>query len=262
MLLLASSNFPTSSGEAVEALRGGFESLQITAPAIQVEGTWPALTSLTIDLTGAHLNRSVRLPEGSADAVPAFTAEHFVLCATPLHLETTPLHLDLRVQSASFAIGRDSARRQVLQLSHAAGGSLRLQATREDLERMLKTLAAEVASKQGADVKSARLEFTSQTPQSLTFRAEITAKVFIMTAKVVVTGQLEIDERLDLRLRNLATSGEGMLASLASGYLRPRFAALEKETIPLGQFTFAGLKLKHVRLTGGDALRLEADVAA
>ena len=83
-----------------------------------------------------------------------------------------------------------------------------------------------------------------------------------MTARVVVTGRLDLDEQMNLRVRDLATSGDGMIASLASSFLRPRFALIEQRTIPLAAHSFAGLTLHDVRLSGGNTLRIEATFGA
>ena len=57
---------------------------------------------------------------------------------------------------------------------------------------------------------------------------------------------------------NLATSGDGMIASLAGGFLRPRFAEMEKRVLSLAAFSVAGVKLHGVRISGGNSLRIEA----
>lgn len=126
----------------------------------------------------------------------------------------------------------------------------------------MKTVAESVLSKQGAQVKAAQLELIDRGPQSLGFRAEITAKAFVMTARVVVTGQLDLDDELNLRVRDLATSGDGMIASIATGFLRPRFAEIEKRTISLAEYSFAGVALRDMRVRGGESLRIDAKFGA
>ena len=258
MLSLAGPVFPDSLEIFLSSLRGGFTGRGISVRDIRADGEWPRLAELVIDLSGAKLSRATRQARADSEPQPGVSIAQLTVTATPLHFEKTPLRFDLRAQDAECGFALDSAREPVLQLTLAGGGSIVLEAQRADLEATLKTLATEALAKQGADVKSARLELTDRGPRSLGFRAEVTAKAFLMTARVAVTGNLDVDDQLNLRVRDLATSGDGMIASLAGGFLRPRFAEIEKRAIPLAAFSFADVKLHSVRISGGEALRIEA----
>ena len=258
MLPLAGPGFPASLETLIAALRGGFAGRGISVRDIRADGEWPRLAELTIDLSGAQLSRATRPARANTEPQSGVTIARLAIKAAPFYFETTPLHLDFRAQDAGCGFARDDAQDPVLQLTGAGGGSVVVEAQRADLEAALKTLAAEALAKQGADVKSARLELTDRGPRSLGFRAEVTAKAFVMTARVNVTGRLDVDDELNLRVRDLATGGDGMIASLAGGFLRPRFAEIEKRAIPLAAFSFAGVKLHSVRISGGESLRIEA----
>lgn len=258
MLPLSGPNFPASLEDLAASLRAGLEGRGISVRDIRAGGEWPRIAELAIDLTGAKLSRATRPPRANAEPQPAVSMARLAITAAPLFFETTPLRFDLRAQDAECGFAHEAAGEAVLQLTRAGGGSVLLEAQRADLEAALKTLAAEALAKQGADVKSAKLELTDRGPRSLGFRAEVTAKAFVMTARVTVTGRLDVDDELNLRVCDLATSGDGMIASLAGGFLRPRFAEIEKRAIPLAAFSFAGVKLHSVRISGGEALRIEA----
>ena len=202
------------------------------------------------------------MEKGASAAPPGLHIEDLSVSACPLFFESTPVHLQLRASKSECGFTRDAAGEPLLQVLRTDAGSATIEAQRADLEVALKNFADGFLAKQGADVKSARLDLTDRGPRSLDFRAEITAKAFLMTARVVVTGRLDLDEQLNLRVRDLATSGDGMIASLASSFLRPRFAAIEQRTIPLAAHSFAGLTLHDVRLSGGNALRIEARFGA
>lgn len=258
MLPLAGSDFPASLETFAAALRDGFAGRGISVRDVRADGGWPRLAELAIDLSGAKLSRATRVARADTEPQPGVSIARLAIVAAPLHFETTPLRLELRAQDAECAFARETAGEPVLQLTRAGGGSVAVEAQRADLENTLKTFATVALAKQGADVKSVRLELNGLGPRSLGFRAEVTAKAFLMTARVVVTGRLDVDDQLNLRVRDLATSGDGMIASLAGGFLRPRFAEIEKRAIPLAAFSFAGVKMHGVRIGGGDALRIEA----
>jgi hypothetical protein len=258
MLPLTGPDLPASLEQLTAALRAGLANRGLTAKAIRTDGVWPNLAELSIDLTGANASRATPLSTLSENPATSISVEHLTISAAPLNFEATPLRFDLRAQNAEFGFVRDQAQQSLLQLTRAAAGSFTVEAERADLEALLKRLPAHAAEKQGAQVKSTRLEFNSRGPRSLDFRAEITAKVFIMSAQLAVTGKLDVDGELNLRAHDLACTGDGVVANLAAGYLRPRFEELEKRPIPLAAFSFAGLKVHDVRLTSGETLRLEA----
>ena len=262
MLPLAGPQFPGSLDELLVALRTGFGTRGVTIREIQAHGEWPRVSQLSVDLTDAQLSRATRMEKEAAAAPPGLHIGNLSISATPLFFENTPIHLELRASKAECGFARHSAGEPLLQVLRVEDGSVMVEARRADLEIALKNFAHSFLAKQGADVKSARLDLTDRGPGSLSFRAEITAKAFLMTARVAVTGQIELDDQLNLRIRDLATSGDGMLAGIAGGFLRPRFAEIEKRTIPLAAHSFAGVTLHDVRLSGGNALRVEARFSA
>lgn len=262
MLPLAGSNFPRSLDELVSALRSGFAARGVTMRDAQADGEWPRLSQVSVDLTDAQFSRATPVPREAVATPPQLHVERLSISATPLFFEDLPIHLDLRATNAECGFGRDSADEPMVQILHTDSGSVTIEAQRTDLEAALKNFAQNFLAKQGADVKSARLDLTERGPRALAFRAEITAKALLMTARVVVTGQFDLDEQLNLRVRDLSTSGDGMMASLAGGFLRPRFAEIEKRTIPLAAHSFAGITLQSVRLNGGNSLRIEAKFGA
>jgi hypothetical protein len=229
---------------------------------MEASGDWPSLDNLSVDLTGAQFSRATPIPKERADAQPSIIIENLSISAAPLHFENTPVHFHLRASMAECGFARDSSGLQTVQLLRAKSGSIEIEAQRADLEIALKNIAGGFLNKQGAEVKAARLELNDRGPNSLAVRAEITAKAFLMTAQVAVTGRLDLDEQFNLRVRDLATSGSGMIANLASGFLRPRFAEIEKRSIPLAAYSFAGVTLHGVRISGENALRIEARFGA
>lgn len=262
MLPLAGPQFPASLEELSAALRAGLSARGIAPREVHATGAWPNITTLAIDLTGSPFSRATNLPKTGSEIHPGVSIENLTISAAPFSFEKTPAHLELRASKAECGFARDANGDSFLSLIRTGSGSILIEAQRADLESALKTFAESFLAKQGAQVKSVQLELIDCGPLSLGFRAEITAKAFVMTARVVVTGQLDLDDQLDLRVSQLATSGDGMIASIASGFLRPRFTEIEKRTIPLAAYSFAGVALHGVRLSGGNSLRIEGQFGA
>ena len=108
------------------------------------------------------------------------------------------------------------------------------------------------------EIKETHLEFTSRGSRELSFRAEVVGKVFMMKAPVTLTGDVAIDDDLNLHLSNLTIGGSGMIANMASGFAQPYLKRVQAQPISLGMLALGSLKLRDIELAGGDTLRLEA----
>jgi hypothetical protein len=258
MLPLAGEDLPRSLDQFVTALRAGLGRHKVIAHDVRANGGWPAIEELSLDLTDAQLSRETPIPRPTTKAEPGPSIRCLTIAATPLKFESVPVVFDLRANDARCGFARDSQHNASVQILQAKSGAVVLETKRSDLESFLEKLAAETLAKHGAEVKSTRLEFTNHGPRTLEFQARVKAKVFVMNAEIVVSGQLSVDDRLNLRAQQLTADGNGMIANVATGYLRPRFAEMEKRVFPLASFSLAEVQLRDVQVRGGETLRLEA----
>lgn len=256
MLPLAGPPFPDSAESLAQALRDGLARHGLAAQQIDARGSWPALGELRLDFTGTRLTRAQRLPGASAPLAGRVEAAEFTLAAAPLHFEQTPIDLSLRATQTSFGFAQSADSEPLLVLEGAEHGELALEIRREALEALLQSVAAKAAGEHGVEVKKTRLELVSRSPRELAFRAEVTAKMFIVTAAITLSGEVTVDDQLDARLTNLRFSGEGMIANAAGGFIRPQLEKLEGRTFSLLALSLGRIKLRDVQLAGGDSLRL------
>lgn len=264
MLPLDGSELPASLDLLKTALRRGMENHGLTVRTLEVDGSaYPAgLEQIKLDLSGSSMQWSNPLPKAVGPAGAGFPVGRIEVVAAPVSVEGVPISIQLEASRATLALCPASDGKTLLELTQSGPGRLVLSAEHSALEAALQKAVAAAAAKQGAEIKQTRLHLAARGPRGLDFRAEITAKVFVMTALLVVSGQADLDDELNLRLHHMEASGEGMIASLASGALRPRFAELEKKPIPLARLSFAGVSLRDVRLDTSTGLRLEAQFGA
>lgn len=262
MLPLAGSTFPSSPSELTEALRGGFAERGLTARDITTRGQWPALDLLGIDLTGCRIPRSQRIPSASGERAGGFTAATLELVGAPAYVESAPIHVSLRAEAAKleFCTGEDGE--LLLMIRSAAQGDVSMEIARADLDRLVQQAAAEAARPHGVEVKSAKVDFTSRGARAVSLVAEVTAKMFIATATIQLSGDLDLDENLAARLSNLRFTGDGMVANLAGSVIRPQLARLEGATFPLLSFAVGEIRLHDIAIHAGETLRLTAKFGA
>jgi hypothetical protein len=258
MLPLSSATFPTSSEELTVSLQRGFAEAGVTPRAVSAEGAaFPQIARLGIDLTGTQLTRDDRLRSFTAPSAGSIKAARFEMLGSPLYFEKAPVDARLEGDGVEFEMTGDPQTGSLV-LKSAQAGSVSVQAAIESLENLLQSLAAEAASKQGVTVQKTKLALNQEGPRAVSFRAEVTAKVFIMNATLALTGRLEIDDSFQARLSNLGLDGDAMVTNLAGSFLRPRLQQLEGRVIPLFAFLPAGLQLRDIQVSVAPALHIQA----
>ena len=258
MLPFSADKNAASAEEFSDALSSGLLARGITPRSVQATGdAFPRLTSLTIDLAEAQLTRDLRLPTTTGEAVSAVEIDRFELTGVPLYFEKTPLELRVtaeKVKSHSVGNPGDGA----LVLDSAGAGTVSIKVATAALEALLQSVASAAAAKQGLEVRGTTLTLTQEGPRAISFRADVTAKIFVMTAALSLTGRIEIDGELNARFAGLALGGDAMVTNLAGGFLRPHLDRLEGRAFPLLTFSLGGLKLQDVEFLVGPELEVRA----
>jgi len=99
---------------------------------------------------------------------------------------------------------------------------------------------------------------TNQGPRTLAFRGEVTAKMFLMTAELTLTGQIDVDAGLNARFSRLKLGGDGMITKIANGFIRPKLDHLEGRVISLLAFSLGDLRLRDIEVSTGKKLVIRA----
>lgn len=258
MLPLAADQLPSTANELAHALEQGLLAHGLTPRLVQVEGsTFPKLDRLHLDLTDAHFARHLRPPPLTADSGDPVEINHFQLLGDPFYFEKTPATLRMEGQQVQARLAGEGADRRLV-LDSAESGTLSLEITIEALEALVHGLAVEAAARQGIEVKQTRLSFTQEGPHTISFSAEVTAKVFVMSAAISLRGRLSIDEELTARFSGLSLGGDSMVTKVAGGYIRPHLDRLEGRAFPLLAYTAGRLKLHDIELVAGSTIAIRA----
>ncbi len=241
-------------------IEAGLRALDLAPRTVSVSAPgWPTVADLKVDLSDAAPAKLDDFPrvEGLGDGM--LYVERLLLEARPLILHELPLAVEISALSAALQMTRLSGEHHALVLQKAADGSVELSAKSGDLEKLAHTLIAAQAKKHGLEVAETRLAFTQRGPRSLSFQGDVTAKVMIMKAHLTVTGDLDVDDTLLLRISNLKLTGGGMAATLARGFLQPQFDKLQARPIALGALALGELRLRDVAVAiEGQTVRISA----
>ena len=258
MLPLAAGKTPATPAELAAALTGGFAARGVTVGAMRAEGAaLDALLLLRVDATGARFTRVFRLSASAVAGAPVVLVERLEISGAPLDFEGTPLRIEVQAERAALGFAgppEDGA----LVLVSAETGSLLLGAAVADLEALVQQLAAGAAEKQGVEIKRTKLEFTARGPQALSFRCTVTAKMFIMSADLALSGELAVDAQLNARVSGLTLGGDAMITKIAGGFIRPQLEKLEGRVFPLGALSPGGLPLREVEIGTDGGLEIRA----
>ena len=257
MLPISADTFPVSSEELTAALERGFGSGGVKPVTIAAEGAYPQLAKLSVDLSGVQLTRDDRLHGFSGSSAGTVTIGRLEMFGEPLYFEKAPVNARLEGETVEMKVTGEP-KVGSLMLESAGKGTVSILVTIEALEGLLQSLAGEAAAKQGIEVKKTKLTLHQEGPRAVSFRAEVTAKVFIMSAALALTGRLEIDDEFNARLSSLGLDGDAMVTNLAGSFLKPRLQQLEGKVFPLFAFLPGGIKLRDIQVSVAPALHVQA----
>ena len=256
MLPLAAEKFPATPDELAAALTAGFAARGVAVEKVSAEGeALDALAVLTVGLAGAKFTRGFRVASTPVADAAAVVVERLEIVGAPVDFEGTPLEVRVEAVDAELrfaGVSGDGA----LVLAAAAGGSVALRVAHAALENLLHGLAKDAAEKQGVEVKKTRLELTARGPRALAFRCAVTAKMFVLSADLSLSGNLDVDEQLNARVSGLTLGGDAMITKLAAGFVRPQLDKLEGRVIPLRALAAGGLPLRDVEISMRDGLEV------
>ena len=224
------------------------------------EKAYPHLDSLSISLDGAGLRqRPPAIPSLNTKPMPALTVDSFRAGGSGMSVGPAAIDFLLDARMLQLHQATDRQGHIVLLLQNAAEGHVQISAALSDLEALIAEVVKSEAGKHGVNVDNVRLSLRSRSPRSLAAEVRLRAKKLFLSASLRITGQLELDEELNARISGLDCTGEGAMASVACGVLKPHLHALDGRDFSLMSLPLGEVRLRDVLIAVGDKLAITAE---
>jgi hypothetical protein len=262
MFPLKSATLP-STADALERLLN--ESLRqlflVTSDPVSIRDTsYPHLAKLSVSLDGAQLRgQPPSMPSLSSKPISALRIDSFNIDASALSIGPAAIDLSLSASGVNLHQAKDSEGNVLLLLHNAADGRIEISASRSDLEALIAEAAKTEAGKHGVTIDGVQLMLRSRSPRSLAAEVRLRAKKLFLSVSIRITGQLDLDEELNARISGLDCTGEGVIASVACGVLKPHLQKIDGREFPLMSLPLGEIRLRDVQLAVGDKLSVTAE---
>ncbi len=260
MFALGGDAFPTDTTSLHDALARGAKNFGAREDAVTVEGNFPSIDALRLDLTGVQIDKQTPFAMAAENAGGGFFSRVLDVVAKPARLASVPAAITVHAEDCVFAFGSAADGTRTASLQSCANGTLDASASTTEIERALLVLAREAAAEHGASVESVKLtlESAGDDARHIEVKAVAIAKAMFLTATLTIRGRIALDDDLNIRLTDATCMGDGMIANLAAAQLRPRLTELAARAFCLRTLLPAGLHPKNVALSGGASLQITA----
>ncbi|HZE12838.1 MAG TPA: hypothetical protein VE086_03695 [Chthoniobacterales bacterium] len=262
MFPLKTSIFPATAADLGRHLNDSLRELfALTHDPVEVrDKSYPHLDSLTACLDGAQLpERPPPMPSSTGEQRPALTIDSLALNASPLVVGPAPVQFKLAAKDVELRRANDRDENILLLVHDASDGHIEISLAISDLEALIAEVARTEAGKHGVNIEGVELSLRSRSPRSLAADVRLRAKKMFFTASLGVTGQLDLDEQLNARISGLDCTGEGAIASVACGVLKPHLQKLDGREFPLMSLPLGEVRLHDVRIALDDKLSVTAE---
>jgi hypothetical protein len=262
MFPLFTATLPPSASDLEGLLNESLQRIFVTEsdPVAIREHSYPQLEAISISLDGARLRADPPQPPViSGKTSAALEIGQFTLSASPLLLGPAAVELALAARQVRLWQGKDSNGQIVLTLQSAADGKIDLSASKTDLEALASKLARDQGSKQGITIEGVQLKLLQKSARSLAVEVRLVARKLFLSASIRVTAQLDLDDQLCLRISGLNCTGDGAIATLVCGVLKPYLQKIDGREFPLLSLPLGEIRLRDIRLVVDDKLSVTAE---
>ena len=262
MFPLYTTALPSSAPELEQVLNESLRRIFETGsdPVTVRDHSYPHLAVINISLDSAQLRSDPpRPPVSAGTASPALKVDQLVLSASPLSLGPASIDLAISTRDVQLGQAKDSKGQILLSIENAGDGHASISATHAALEAFITSLAQDQGNKQGITIDSVQLNVRQESEHSLAAEVRLRARKLFLRASLKVTGQLDLDDQLNLKMSDLKCTGDGGIAAFACGILQPYLEKIEGRKFPLMSFALGEIRLRDVRLDVGDKLSVTAE---
>jgi hypothetical protein len=265
MFPLGTATFPSSATDLERLLNESLQRIFIAEPdSVTVRGhSYPHLEAISISLDGARLRAAPpRPPVISGRTSPALEIEQLTFSASPLSLGSAAVNVSFSARQVQLSQGKDSDDRIVLSLESVTEGNIEISMRQTDLEAIITQLAENQALKQGITIEKVQLQLRQKSAHSVAAEVDLRVRKLFLSASIRLTGQLDLDDQLNLKISNLKCAGDGGMATLACGILTPHLEKIDGREFPVRSIPLGAVRLRDVRLTVGENLTITAEFSS
>lgn len=261
MFPLHTATGPSSASGLERLLNESLQRIFVTGsdPVTVLAHSYPHLDAINVSLDGARLRSDSPRPSTPSATAPAFKVDQFTLRASPLSLGPATIDLSLSARDVQLGQGKDANDQLALALESAADGKIEISATQTDLESIIAKLAQDQAGKQGITLDGVRLKLRQESAHSIAAEVHLRARKLFLSASIRVTGQIDLDDQLNLKLSGLNCTGDGGMATVGCGILTPYLRKIDGREFPLMSLPLGQVRLRNVRVAVGDKLCVTAE---
>jgi hypothetical protein len=259
---LYTATFPSSAFDLERLLNHGLQRIFSTEtdPVSVLDASYPHLKEIRISLDGARLRSNPPRPASICGEIsPALRVDQLSLSARTLSIGPATVDLSLLARTVDFVQGNDSNEQVALALENAGDGKMEISISQTGLAALITALAQNQASKQGIMIDEAQLDLRPKNPHSLAVEIRLRIRKLFLNASLTVTGQLDLDDHLNLKTSGLNCTGTGAMASLACRILTPYLRKIEDQKFPLLFLPLGEIHLRDARLAVDENLTIIAE---
>jgi hypothetical protein len=265
MFPLKTANLPSNSADLAGLLNKSLRDLfHLTRDPVELrEVSYPHLAELFVTLDGAQLHgQPPPMPSLAGELVPALTIDSFRVKGLGMSIGPAAVDFALEAQALDLHRAPDADGNVVLVPHSATQGRIEVAASSADIEALIEEVAKAEAGKHGVTIDSVQLSLRSNSPRSLAAEVRLRAKKLFLSASIRITGQVDLDEALNAKISGLDCTGDGALAGIACGVLKPHLQKLNGREFPLMSLPLGEICLRDVRIAAGDKLSVAAEFGA
>ena len=262
MFPLNTNTFPATAAELKRLLNESLRQLFDLArdPVELGEKSYPHLESLSVSLDGAEVRQPPpAIPSLRSEPVAALTVDSFRAAGAAMNVGPAAIDFALDARGLQLRQATDRQGHIILLLHNAADGRGEISVSVSDLEAVIGEVAKSEAGKHGVNIDSVQLSLRSQSPRSLAAEVRLRAKKLFVTAALRITGQLDLDQQLTAKISGLDCTGEGAIASVACGVLKPHLQKIDGREFPLMSLPLGEVRLRDVHIALDDKLSVTAE---
>lgn len=265
MFPLKTAHFPSNAADLARLLNKSLRDVfSLSQDSVELRDlTYPHLADLFVALDGAQLRgQPPSIASLAGGPVPALTVDSFR--ASGRGMSVGPAAIDFLLEAQDLALNRAPDREgDIVLVPHKAGrGRIEVSVSPSDVEALIAEVAKSEAGKHGVTIDSVQLSLRSNNPRSLAAEVRLRAKKLFLSASIRITGQVDLDDALSAKVSGLDCTGDGALAGIACGVLKPQLQKLNGREFPLMSLPLGEIRLRDVRIAAGDKLSVTAELGS